>query len=83
VEFDLNAQKWIVNSQVVVPVRDYQYLIADSPDLQTRSSLFLISLDYIVYIEYLRHTAHTAHDTHGTRHTTQILVCGNVWHYSS
>ena len=69
-EFDLSAQNWIVNSQVVVPVRDYQYLIADSPDLQIRSSLFLISLDYIVYIEYLRHTQHaTQRDTNDTRHT--------------
>jgi hypothetical protein len=69
VEFDLSAQKWIVNSQVVVPVRDYQYLIADSPDLQTRSSLFLISLDYIVYIEYLRHTPHNTTHTHNIQHT--------------
>ena len=44
--------------------------MADSPDLQIRSSLFLISLDYIVYIEYLRHTQHaTQRDTNDTRHT--------------
>jgi hypothetical protein len=38
-----------------VPPDDYQYLIADSDDLDVQSSLFLISLNRIIYIEY----AHT------------------------
>jgi hypothetical protein len=53
--FDMNANSWIVNKQIAVPADDYQYLIADSDDLNLRRSLFLISLNNIIYIEY----AHT------------------------
>ena len=50
--FTLNTGQWTTPSQVSVPVRDYQYLIPDTDNLNTRSSLFLISLNHIVYIEY-------------------------------
>jgi hypothetical protein len=52
--FDINEDRWIVNRQVSVPVRDYQYLIANSENVALQHSLFLISLDHIVYIEYAR-----------------------------
>jgi hypothetical protein len=54
----MNANSWIVNKQIAVPADDYQYLIADSDDLNLRRSLFLISLNNIIYIEYAHHHHH-------------------------
>ena len=61
--FTLNTGQWTTPNQVSVPVRDYQYLIPDTDNLNTRRSLFLISLNHIVYIEYAFRT------------TPQRLVC--------
>lgn len=49
--FTLNTGQWTTPNQVSVPVRDYQYLVPDTDNLNTRRSLFLISLNHIVYID--------------------------------
>jgi hypothetical protein len=49
--YDMKTGTWSTPRIVGVTMRDYQYLIADSEDLQAMTSLFLISLNHIVYID--------------------------------